>query len=63
MTQRGRNNKSIPPEGIQETRVTDPSLVQCWSTVYDAGPTLNQQWVNDWVQNLMNLHGVGPLWP
>ena len=19
-------------------------LVQCWSTVYDAGPTLNQHW-------------------
>ena len=27
----------------QETRGTDPSLDQCWATVYDAGPTLIQQ--------------------
>ena len=24
----------------------EPLLVQYWSTVYDAGPTLNQQWLN-----------------
>ena len=24
----------------------EPLLFQCWSTVYDAGPTLNQQWLN-----------------
>ena len=24
----------------------EPLLVQCWSTVYDVGPTLNQQWLN-----------------
>ena len=23
-----------------------PLLDQCWSTVYDAGPTVIQQWVN-----------------
>ena len=28
-----------------EDRVTDPLLAQCWSSVYDTGPTLNQQWV------------------
>ena len=27
----------------QQTRDNHPLLVQCWSTVYDAGPTLNQQ--------------------
>ena len=27
-------------------RNIEPLLVQCWSTVYDAGPTLNQQWLN-----------------
>ena len=27
----------------QQTRDIVPLLVQCWSTVYDAGPTLNQQ--------------------
>ena len=30
----------------QQTRDIEPLLVQCWSTVYDAGPTLNQQWLN-----------------
>ena len=31
---------------VQQTRYIEPLLVQCWSTVYDAGPTLNQQWLN-----------------
>ena len=30
----------------QQTRDIEPLLFQCWSTVYDAGPTLNQQWLN-----------------
>ena len=30
----------------QQTRGIEPLLVQCWSTFYDAGPTLNQQWLN-----------------
>ena len=30
----------------QQTRDIVPMLVQCWFTVYDAGPTLNQQWDN-----------------
>ena len=30
----------------QQTRDVDPMLVQCWSIVYDAGPTLNQHWVD-----------------
>ena len=30
----------------QQTRDIAPLLVQCWSIVYDAGPTLNRQWVN-----------------
>ena len=30
----------------QQTRDSHPLLVQCWSSVYDAGPTLNQQWAN-----------------
>ena len=30
----------------QQTRDIVPILVQCWFTVYDAGPTLNQQWDN-----------------
>ena len=29
----------------QKTRVTDPLLVYCWSTVHNAGPTLNQHWM------------------
>ena len=31
---------------VQQTRDIDPMLVQCWSTVYDAGPTLGQHWVD-----------------
>ena len=30
----------------QQTRAIHALLVQCWATVYDAGPTLNHQWVN-----------------
>ena len=26
-------------------RYTDPMLVQCWSIVCDAGPTLSQHWI------------------
>ena len=33
-------------EGPQKTRDINPLLAQCWSTVYDAGPTLTKQWVN-----------------
>ena len=29
----------------QRLRYTDPTLVQCWTSVCDAGPTLNQHWV------------------
>ena len=30
----------------QRTRDVYPMMVQCWPTVYDAGPTLNQHWFN-----------------
>ena len=30
----------------QEAPATDPLLGQCWVTVYNAGSTLTQQWVN-----------------
>ena len=26
--------------------ISRPMLVQCWSTVYDVGPTLTQHWFN-----------------
>ena len=32
----------------QETRSVDLVLVQCWPTVCDAGPILNQHWLNTW---------------
>ena len=35
-----------PPVSLQQTRDIEPLLVQCWASVYDAGPTLNQQWLN-----------------
>ena len=28
------------------TRIFDPMLVYCWATVYDAGLTVNQHWIN-----------------
>ena len=30
----------------QQTRGIHPILFQCWHTVFDAGPTLKQHWVN-----------------
>ena len=30
----------------QQTRGIYPKLFQCWHTVFDAGPTLEQHWVN-----------------
>ena len=30
----------------QQTRAIEPLLVQCWASVVDGGPTLNQQWLN-----------------
>ena len=33
---------------FQQTRDIYPMLFQCWATVFDAGPTLNQHWVNGW---------------
>ena len=37
-----------PPQSTpQQTRDVHPLLVHCWATVYDAGPSLNQQWAND----------------
>ena len=35
-------------DGVQtrQTRDVHPMFVQCWSTVCDAGPTLNQNWFN-----------------
>ena len=47
----------------QQARDIQPRLVQCWPSVYDAGPTLNQPWLNvscfvddAWV----SLSGPGP---
>ena len=32
---------------IQQTRGIQTMLFRCWPTVFDAGPTLKQHWVND----------------
>ena len=34
------------PSISQQTWVVGPTLVYCWPTVYDAGQTVNQRWVN-----------------
>ena len=36
-------NVALPSK---QTRDADPMLVYCWASVEDAGPTLNQRWVN-----------------
>ena len=41
----------------QKTRDIHPLLAQCWSSVYDAGSTLSQQWLN--VSCLLLYHGEG----
>ena len=33
-------------ETTQQTRHIDPMMVQCWSTVHDVGPPLDQYWVD-----------------
>ena len=35
-----RHGSRVAP---QQTRQVEPMLVQCWTTVYDAGPTFNQR--------------------
>ena len=32
--------------GSRQTRDIEPLLDQCWASVVDGGPTLNQQWLN-----------------
>ena len=32
----------------RQTRDIESLLVQCWTSVVDGGPTLNQQWLNIW---------------
>ena len=32
--------------GSQQTRDVDPMLLWCWATVFDAGPTSHQHWIN-----------------
>ena len=34
------------PMITQQARVTDPLMVQCWSSFYDAVTTLTHQWLN-----------------
>ena len=33
-------------------------LVYCWSIVFDAGPALNQHWVNDLWSNMHYIHAL-----
>ena len=41
MCAQARGDASTP----QQTQVIDPMLVQCWASVVDGGPTLDQHWV------------------
>ena len=36
----------LAPIITQQARVTDPLMVQCWSSFYDAGTTFTYQWMN-----------------
>ena len=41
----------------QQTRDVEPLSVQCWASVVDGGPTLNQQWLN-----VSSLLGWANIW-
>ena len=41
-----RSEGMFSPVRSQETRDIEALLVQCWASVVDGGPTLNQQWLN-----------------
>ena len=36
----------VSPQATQQVQDIDPMLNQCWSTVYDAGTTLDQHWAS-----------------
>ena len=40
------NSRRLDTCATQHTRGIHPMLFQCWPTVFDAGPTLKQHWVN-----------------
>ena len=42
----GTGSKTSHSQISHQTRYTDPMLVQCWASVADDGPALNQQWVS-----------------
>ena len=42
----GRAQSNTPVNKTRLTRDIQPTLVQCWTCVEDAGPTLNQYWAN-----------------
>ena len=42
----GRCPKTRSAPIITQAHVTDPLMVQCWSSFYDADTTLTHQWVN-----------------
>ena len=41
-----RPNLLLPHLPTQQTQDIDPMLVQCWASVVDGGPTLDQHWVD-----------------
>ena len=43
----GFSNVTLYPSSLaaQQTRNTEPMLIQCWVTVFDADPTLKQHWL------------------
>ena len=40
------NKRQTSRHLAQQTYDSDSMLGQCWSTVYDAGKTLTQHWIN-----------------
>ena len=51
-----QTNASLITMRCLAARYIDPKLVQCWATVCDGGPTLNQHWINVGVLILSGSH-------
>ena len=49
----------------QQTQYIHPMLLECWTSVCDAGPTFKQHWISvscwlEWAQRWANLWSTGP---
>ena len=46
----------------KQTRNAHPVLVYCWASVCDAGPTINQHWMNDGYHSVIDRGQCTAIW-